>query len=111
MAFNWPSFYLFFTRLVVINNINKNFSDIPLIILTQSTDTVHINYQLDKIDFKGKLIIDSTSHFYKINENVLKDNKLLLVNSNYEILEKSKFLMDNQVQEKFKNTIINYDKN
>ena len=93
-----------------IMNINKNFSDTSLIIITQTTDTVLINYNLDKIDFKGKLIIDSTALFYKKNENILKDNKLLLVNSNYDILEKSKFVMDNEVKEKFKNTIINYDK-
>ncbi|MFS4456921.1 hypothetical protein [Maribacter sp. 2304DJ31-5] len=73
-----------------IMNINKNLSDTPLTIITQTTDTVLINYNLDKIDFKGNLIIDSTSHFYKKNENVLKHNKLLLVNSNYEILKKSK---------------------
>ncbi|NMH89992.1 hypothetical protein [Flavivirga algicola] len=93
-----------------IMNINKNFSDTPLIIITQATDTVLINYNLDKIDFKGKLIIDSTALFYKKNENILKDNKLLLVNPNYDILDKSKFLMDNEIIEKFKYTIINYDK-
>ena len=93
-----------------IMNINENFSDIPIILITQTTDTVLINYNLDKIDFKGKLIIDSTGLFYKKNENILKDNKLLLVNSNYGILEKSKFLMDKEVIEKFRNAIINYDK-
>lgn len=93
-----------------INNINKNFSDIPLIIMTQTTDTALINFNLDKIGFKGKMIIDSTALFYKKNENILKDNKLLLVNSNYDVMEKSKFLMDNEVKEKFRNTIINYIK-
>lgn len=93
-----------------INSINKNFSDTPLIIMTQATDTVTINFNLDKIDFKGKMIIDSTGLFYKKNENILKDNKLLLVNSNYDILEKTKFIMDKGVIEKFRNTIINYDK-
>ena len=94
-----------------IMNINKEFSDTPLIIITQTKDTALINFNLDKIDFKGKLIIDSTALFYKKNENILKDNKLLLVNSNYEILKKSKFLMDKEVIEKFRNAIINYDKN
>lgn len=93
-----------------IMNINKNFSDIPLVIITQTTDTVLINYHLDEIDFKGILIIDSTAIFYKKNKNILKDNKLLLVNSNYDILGKSKFLMDNEVKEKFRNTVINYNK-
>ena len=93
-----------------IMNINKNFSDTPLTIITQTTDTVLINYNLDEIDFKGKLIIDSTALFYNKNKNILKDNKLLLVNSNYVILKKSKFLMDNRVTEKFRNAIINYNK-
>lgn len=93
-----------------IMTINKNFADTPLTILTQTTDTVLINYHLEEIDFKGKLIIDSLALFYNENENILNDNKLLLVNSNYEILQKTKFLMDNDVKEKFKKAIADYEK-
>jgi len=65
-----------------IMNISKEFPDIPLICITKHTDTVLVNYYMDQIHFKGKLIIDSLSNFYKLNEEVLKDNKLLLINNN-----------------------------
>ena len=94
----------------IVININKNFSGTPLTLITETTDTVLLNYNLDKIDFKGKLIIDSTSLFYKKNENILKNNKLFLINSNYDIIESSELNMDKEAIEKFRNTIINYDK-
>jgi CRISPR/Cas system CMR-associated protein Cmr3 (group 5 of RAMP superfamily) len=94
-----------------IMNINESFSDTFLILISETKDTALINYNLDKIEnLNGELFIDSTSLFHKMNKKILKDNHLLLVNSNYDILEKSKFLMDNEVEEKFRNTIINYNK-
>lgn len=91
-------------------NINERFPDIPVTMITQTLDAVLINYNLEKMGIKGKLVIDSTSILFKDNEKILNDNKLLLVNSNYDILEKAKFVMDNDIEEKFKKAIIYYNK-
>ena len=87
-----------------IMNISKEFPDIPLICITKHTDTVLVNYYMDQIHFKGKLIIDSLSNFYKLNEEVLKDNKLLLINNN-NIIEETEFELNKETTKRFKNKI------
>ncbi len=85
-----------------IMNISKEFPETPLICITKHTDTVLINHYMNQIKFQGTLIIDSLSSFYKSNEEILKNNKLLLVSYENKVIDSTEFELDRVAKKRFK---------
>jgi len=85
-----------------ILSMSEKLPEIPLIILSSSSDTVLISSYIDKIQYKGKVMVDSGAVFFNNNQAVLKKNKILLIDSSNKILAKSEYVFDNKAYADFK---------
>lgn len=70
----------------VLFDIYSSFPEIQVVSVTQIRDTSLINYQLEKISFKGVSIIDSTNLFYAKNLLLLQNANLFVIDNNNNIL-------------------------
>ncbi|MFV0503590.1 MAG: hypothetical protein ACK5LT_06440 [Lachnospirales bacterium] len=91
-----------------IMNISKEFPKIPLVCITECTDTVLISHHMNQINFKGVLVIDSLSNFYKSNKDILKNNKLLLVDHENKVVDSAEFELNKIITKRFKEKIKKY---
>jgi hypothetical protein len=66
--------------------ISDEFPDLNIVSITSSQNKLLLEYQLEKIRFKGISLNDADSSFFKQNQNVLFKGNLFLVDSVYHIL-------------------------
>lgn len=82
----------------------KEYPKVPLISICSIEDTVLINFYLDRINFEGVSLIDSSSSFKIMNHLIISKFNVFLIDSSNNILAETVFL-DNKSKKAFTNEL------
>ncbi len=85
----------------ILNGLSLGIPEVPIVSISASRDSVLTEFYHDNIQFRGLLLHDSDSLFYKSNHSILSKKRIILVDSNYSVLFTAKEF-DNDVVELIK---------
>lgn len=88
----------------ILKSLEEEFPTVPVIAISNSTDTVLTNFNLDKINFNGTVITDPRNKCFYQNLPLTKSYKIFLLNNNY-IIAKYEFAIDKKMKNKFHGAI------
>jgi len=71
-----------------LDDLEKSLPNALIVSVTYLKDTNFVNYQLERFSFKGLSIIDSSGAFYSNNKELLRKDRLFVINNKREIIIK-----------------------
>jgi hypothetical protein len=88
----------------ILKALSEEFATVPIIAVSNSTDTVLINFNLDKINFNGALLTDPHNKCFFQNLPLTKAYKIFLLKKE-RIIAKYEFTIDKKMKNKFHEAI------
>jgi hypothetical protein len=88
----------------ILKVLEEEFPTIPVIAISNSTDTVLTNFNLDKINFNGTLITDPQNKCFYQNLPITESYRIFLLKKE-SIIAKYEFTIDEKMKNKFHEAI------